>query len=388
MMSLIPKRAILVIGGLILMATGIRAQKNHFLYIQSENNHPFYIKLDNKVFSSSEAGYLIIPKLVEGSYVLVLGFPRNEWPPQQVTCVVKDVDAGYQLRDFGQGNWGLADLQTKHVVMAKKLAPAGPETSSDLVTDSFSIILASVVNDKGLLKKRETALDTIASTLKKEVLVPVEKESRPVLVEAENSKAQATTIKRFSRETGEAGVSMSFLEISDGKVDTISILIPLISPEKDSTKTVKSNEGQGKDTAEEKEYKFLNMEFPNPNLQPDSLSPSKDSTAIMESKISMVGAKCGKIATDKDFLNLRKSMAVEKNELGMITVALKKFRSVCFSTEQIRNLGNLFLNEEGKYKLYVAAFPFVSDLPSFGSLESELNEEYYISRFRAMLNQK
>ncbi|HNG64489.1 MAG TPA: hypothetical protein PLK54_12075 [Ferruginibacter sp.] len=58
---------------------------------------------------------------------------------------------------------------------------------------------------------------------------------------------------------------------------------------------------------------------------------------------------------------------------------------MCYSTEQIRNLGSLFLTDEGKYKLYVAAYPFVADLDLFGTLGSELKDAYYISRFRAML---
>ncbi len=79
-------------------------------------------------------------------------------------------------------------------------------------------------------------------------------------------------------------------------------------------------------------------------------------------------------------------MAAELNDGDMINTALKKFRSTCFTTEQVKNLGGLFLNEEGRYRLFVAAYPFVSDLAAFNSLEAELKEEYYIIRFRAMLN--
>ncbi|WP_462253819.1 hypothetical protein, partial [Ferruginibacter sp.] len=39
----------------------------------------------------------------------------------------------------------------------------------------------------------------------------------------------------------------------------------------------------------------------------------------------------------------------------------KQFITVCFTTEQIKNLGALFIKEEERYKFYVGAFPFVSD---------------------------
>jgi hypothetical protein len=69
----------------------------------------------------------------------------------------------------------------------------------------------------------------------------------------------------------------------------------------------------------------------------------------------------------------------------MIAEAKKVFRSKCFSTQQIRNLGALFLTDEGRYKFFDAAYNFVSDAVNFPSLQSELKEEYYINRFKAML---
>ena len=387
-MRLISKRAIWVIGGLLLFATGIRAQKNHFIYIQSENNRPFYAKIDDKLFSSSDAGYLIIPRLAEGSYNLSLGFPKDEWPRQNVTCVIKEGDAGYQLKNFGDKGWGILNLQTMQVTLAKQEAQVMQGYASEMATDSFSIILASVVNDKGILKKRDIITDTTRVIVgkprisrEKDQVIPTQEKDTQLITMA--------SVKKIGEEQVEGGVNIRFLDISQDRADTVSIFIPVTEKRAEKTDSIAvqgSGDGQVKKIpADTKDTRFLDMELPNPNLKQDSIiNAGLDSVQV--NKTQPAGLKCKQVATEKDFLSLRKQMAAETNDLGMISVALKRFRATCFSTEQIRNLGSLFLNEEGKYKLYVAAFPFVSDLPEYGSLEKELKDEYYITRFRAMLH--
>src|ERR1700712_813533 len=88
--------------------TKISAQQDHFLYFQTEANQVFYIKLGDKVFSSSSSGYLILPKLKEGNYKLVVGFPNDEWPQEVVNYTV-DKDAGFLLKNFSDKGWGLFD---------------------------------------------------------------------------------------------------------------------------------------------------------------------------------------------------------------------------------------------------------------------------------------
>lgn len=80
-------------------------------------------------------------------------------------------------------------------------------------------------------------------------------------------------------------------------------------------------------------------------------------------------------------------MAAESSDDNMISEAKKVFKSKCFSTRQVKNLGSLFLTDEGRYKFFDAAYAYVSDLNEFPSLQTELKEEYYINRFKAMLRQ-
>ena len=42
------------------------AQQNHFVYIQTDNKQPFYVRIGDRLLSSSSVGYIVIPKLKEG----------------------------------------------------------------------------------------------------------------------------------------------------------------------------------------------------------------------------------------------------------------------------------------------------------------------------------
>ena len=79
-------------------------------------------------------------------------------------------------------------------------------------------------------------------------------------------------------------------------------------------------------------------------------------------------------------------MAAEKNDEAMVKVAKKVFKSKCFSTDQVKNLSNLFLHDEGRYNFFDTAYPFVSDSAIFSTLENQLTDPYYITRFKAMIH--
>jgi hypothetical protein len=52
-----------------------------------------------------------------------------------------------------------------------------------------------------------------------------------------------------------------------------------------------------------------------------------------------------------------------------------------------KNLEALFLTDESKYNFFDAAYPHISDPENFSSLQSELKDEYFINRFKAMIRQ-
>lgn len=379
----------------------ISAQKNHFVYIQTENKQAFYVKLDKKVFSSSASGYLVVPKLINGTYHFAIGFPKNEWPEQLMVCTIDNKDLGYLLKNFGDKGWGLFNLQTMEVVMSGEKSNDHAELK-ETKTDPFSDMLSTVVNDP-TLKNTEPVKEAPV----KESATPVEKkeEVKPVVEEVKTPVHVIT--KEMSTITAE-GTEMVYVDAFGELRDTIRIFM-------EAEKQVTETPEEVKDTVVVKTDSVQKVEEPNEKtvvtevavpVQPE-VKPvvEEKATPVAENKVErqvqpvpvvntdtaavqvspMINSDCKQMAGEEDFLKLRKKMAAADNEDEMVAVAKKVFKTKCFTTEQVKNLGVLFLKDAGRYAFFDMAYAFVSDSHHFASLESQLTDPYYISRFRVMI---
>ena len=138
---------------LIFFATTIKSQDYHFIYIQSENKQPFYLRTKEKVYSSTESGYLIIPKLESKRLIFTVGFPKNIWPPSDYQLDIELKDLGFQLKKVDSLQWALYDLQTSEL-----LSPTEKNANKFQIiqtsTDEFSNILAEVSNNPAIKQKK------------------------------------------------------------------------------------------------------------------------------------------------------------------------------------------------------------------------------------------
>ena len=80
-------------------------------------------------------------------------------------------------------------------------------------------------------------------------------------------------------------------------------------------------------------------------------------------------------------------MTSKSSDDDMIAQAKKYFKVKCYRTEQIKYLTAFFLTEESKYQFFDAAYLHVSDQENFSSLESEIKDEYYLKRFKALIGE-
>ncbi|WP_160713824.1 DUF4476 domain-containing protein [Chitinophaga solisilvae] len=69
-----------------------------FVYIQNEKGQPFYVKINGQVLSSSEKGYIILPRLEAGTVPVTIGFARNEGPEQKFYLRISNSDQGFLLK--------------------------------------------------------------------------------------------------------------------------------------------------------------------------------------------------------------------------------------------------------------------------------------------------
>ncbi|MCH5684164.1 DUF4476 domain-containing protein [Niabella sp. W65] len=96
-------------------------------------------------------------------------------------------------------------------------------------------------------------------------------------------------------------------------------------------------------------------------------------------------AACKSVATEDDFLKLRRAMASEANDDSMIAQASKAFKAKCYTTAHIKYLSSMFLSNAGKYNFYAAAYPYIADRENFASLASEIKDAGYKDKFNALI---
>jgi len=386
------------------------AQQNHFIYIQTENKQPFYVRLGDRILSSSSVGYIVIPKLQNGSYELNIGFPKNEWPQQKITVPVNNNDAGFVLKNFEEKGWGLFNMQSLDILMAA--ANPVKDAGTGKQDDGFADVLADVVNTPSIKQKPPVKETTEAKApVENKATTPVQN-NKPTVAVKEEKPAVAEMIpavKIFSN-LDESGRSAVYVDRYDNKQDTVRIYIPYDKIEKETKEVVavvpeKPKEAEPKPLPKEtkepakEDKKFLDIEIQNPNTKTDAVvkepvQQQKEQTVEIKEPVTasppkaetvMINSDCKSIATEDDFLKLRKKMAAQRTDDNMIVVAKKSFVSKCYTTEQINNLSALFLKDEGRYNFFDAAYPHVNDSKNFGSLISRLSDEYYINRFKAMM---
>ncbi len=549
---------------LLLFCTLSFAQQNRFIYLQTENKQPFFVKLDNKVLNSYPLGYLIIPKLDDGLYSLVIGFPESNYE-QEFNCSIKNKDVGFIIKNVGEKQWQLLNLQTMNVIIPGDVITKQAITY-EKETDSFSTMLANAVHDSTILRKdvakeiftkksndqnqKDTA-NTIASNSDVAISKPdntlmsdsgkkdIAKETLPEKPNVQNQKDTVNTISpntdvaiskpdntlmsdsgkkdivketlpEKSNELNQKDTTQSIISNSDVaiskpgnilkndsiiKSDVAKEIVPeksndhiqdtaqtivsnsdvavtksgkkkkpkkynkalqdsaiaqkqivkevipeKISENKDTAQSMNSNNdvallrsvikrklkktnkdgiemiyvddnGDTKDTIrilipsdkkkkKEEEIKTTEPVVSAPTIQQDDKPKEnkaeykiseQEKEIIKEAnkevlKPAMINSDCKNFATDENFLKIRKKMVAENNDEDMIRAARKIFKTKCFTTEQIKNLSALFLKDEGKYMFFDAAYPFVSDSEMYSTLENQLSDNYYITRFRAMIH--
>lgn len=214
------------------------AQQKHFIYIQADNRQPFYVRMDKDILSSSATGYLIIPKLVDSSYDLFIGFPKNEWPEQKVTCVVNNNDLGYLLKNFGEKGWGLFNFQTMDLVMAN-VKPQDDASLAVKNNDPFANALSDVVKDPKIKTQEvdttelmvdlgKKKMDSATNKLKKAVARVKPKTN--VKQNISTPVAQKDKISKIRSRKLADGLNVVYVDRVNGISDTVSVVFPVEPP--------------------------------------------------------------------------------------------------------------------------------------------------------------
>jgi hypothetical protein len=425
------------------------SQQVHFIYLQSDQ--PFYLKMDDKVYSSNEPDFLILPNLADSNYTFFIGLPSGAAKEAKFSLQVKGVDRGFNI-GVENGNLYLRGIEDGNRV--EPLKNQSKQNISYLPQiDPFTSLLAKAANDTSLLYipiiakvevppasatvtevsdlQTDVANDTLAEKVETAVVTPrVEnavavKEHIPGIIDSVAVvRVDTLVVKPTTTEVADsvAVVQVDTLETTTEVADTVRVAV--VEPEQqvqpdttfadrpmenysksEVTKVSQMNTDEGVglvfvDKGESTDTIRLvipNSKFVFKEEKPDTvtsevvfLEVKKDTEqpSIQRETTVVLAKPCTNEASARDFFKLRKNMASEITDEAMVAVAEKSFSSKCFSTEQIKNLGALFLTSAGKYLFFKAALGHVTDPDLFPSLQAQITDEYYLGRFKLLIDQK
>jgi hypothetical protein len=398
------------------------AQKVYFIYLQSEAASPFFVKMSDKVHNSSQQGYVILSMLRDSTYKISLGQPGNQ-KEAQFAITINKADRGFLVRNT-EGQLGLLDLQTQAIFKPIPVENNLSQTSI-LKTDNFSKLLAQAVGDttllyeaivlrqeKSNLKGSKTSVTDApqksgltnqkdaektllaaavipqvnaenvtkeihqAETVKQEntgvinasvahTLLPdnAVHNNPPSLPEA-TQESYKSIISRKSESSSTEGFGLVYLDNYNGIVDTVRLLIP--------NQKMTFTESSVKQAEDEKQ-------FIETNNQETASSKTSDAVPVKEK------TNCASQASETDFKKIRKIMSAKKSEDAMFEEARAYFAGKCFTTSQIKSLSTLFQSPSIKFKFFEMSYSHVSDQEDYASLQSEINDNSYTDRFKALI---
>lgn len=210
-----PIRSCCIILGLLLIGLGTAsAQATHYLFFQTENNKPFYLRLMGSTLSSNASGYLLIPKITDGKYEIHIGFAQSE-VEQQFELTVEGKDLGFSLKQELDNSWSLFNLvdftQNKGKTVAT--APKPPIKTEDEVVVQHDAKEA----EKQIDKKETKKVDTVAKAV-------------TAVKEIPRTKTVLPQISKIYDRTSDEGIDMVFVVNGAPKSDTVIIYVPAIKP--------------------------------------------------------------------------------------------------------------------------------------------------------------
>jgi len=283
--------------------------------------------------SSTAGGYIIIPQLMSGKYYLVIGFAKNQYSEQKFIIDIANRDLGFSLKQSPDQSWQLFDIINFTTLYPEKEAPAQQKEETGQVKKEALPKTAPVM----AVQPKETKADAIT------------KPAGPVTVMGTNNTVVLKTFERL----GLQGLDQIYIDKSGATPDTIALFIPILLPD-----TVKIAE------------------------------PVKRKKIIAIQPVDVMEAQpraCTVLASTEDFYKTRLDMAASTTDAAMIEAAKKMFKTKCFTVDQVKNLGVLFLSEQSRLKFFAAMKIGIADPQNFSSLVSQFTQPDVIAQFGAIL---
>ncbi len=392
------------------------AQQEYFIFVQSDQQQPFYARVGEKIYSSSSAGHLVVAGLKDSTYLLYIGFPKNLHPEMEFVIPLSKKDQGFQLKDMGDQGWNLFNFLTLQLIKPKSSAPKSSAYSPDIKkkTDNYSRLMAGVVNDTSVLYATFASAGSSAPVVS-ETIIP-DKTEKPapsdtviaaktgspprdtVLVKTETTTTKAVDSTVNTKETVSVFRDSANRPIPVASVQSAAERISVVSEDKTSDGVqiiylVKGSSGNS-DTVSA----FIPYSLPAAGVvsavqsRPDTLSivkkpvtkSSKTDSVSAAGRLVMINSDCRNFASDRDVDKLRIKILSEKRDSEKLDIVKKEYRTKCYTSRQVKALSELFYQDPLRFEFLSTSFPFVSDSENFRQLVTLLRDPVYVEKFEGL----
>lgn len=217
---------------LAVLQNSILAQTNYFIWLQSDQQQYFQVELQGKAYESSQAGYVVIPKLPSGLYELKV-YPGADKKQQQAFNIqIAQQDRGFAIKQR-DGQWVLMDLFDFQTVQSINISQGKVTESQPTKQESPKDVSQGEVNVNKAIPQSASITSSVMEEKKEnkqELLKDEPKPEQPV-IKAPVKKGDSNIRRTYDKKTPQ-GIDRVYIDHSGGESDTIIIFIP--DPQKET----------------------------------------------------------------------------------------------------------------------------------------------------------
>lgn len=365
---------LIVIAILMFHAIGY-TQNYHFVYLQSANRQLFSVHIHQQDFTSTSGGYLIIPKLMTGKHQIQLQWQENPNLGLNFVIPVADQDAGYNITKSETGNWQLNGLSNELVIAATiPVAEISADVPEEKITNITNVTMPPGNPNKDSIAQQENNQTSNAAASVSSSATTMPPAAVKTLAKQQNmatANPNGTVAKTFEK-MGAQGLDQIYVDKSQAKADTIAVFIPL----KQAPRA-------------EVQQPSASVTAPTPvaaqSATPMAASTPVDTTTHQPAIETANTPTTSCLPASKDDFNAtRIAMASSSTDAAMIEAAKKAFEKKCYTIEQIKNLGMLFLSQQNRLQFFAAAKNHLVDAGNFPILINQFIDPNIIEQFKAL----
>lgn len=311
--------------------------KQYFIYIENPTKQWFTVKLNNQLYESVGKNYIIISQLKNGNYELHI---TTQTASENIfTININNADKGFSIKQIDNTEIALTNIAT----------------------------FATINNDEKLqLKPIETQLPTIAKVDSSKIKIDNTKiDEKPVAIVANATvepKLKKSKFKKILEKPTAEGIDLVYVDKNNTN-DTVVVFVPIIT-----------------------EVAKLQPVIDTSTISKTIATKANADTTTTANKIT-ANNNCLNVATENDVANFAAQMQAILKVKDRLTTAAVLLKQKCYSTNQLKRLSNLYINDNGKFLFFKAAQKSVTDMQNFATLQNELSNPAIIEEFKAFINQ-